>query len=82
VHGRHGLVQTLLAAEPVDEFNVWTFPLVLDQGKPLFGEDAVPAALRVTSSRVTGKGVIVTTNQSAGPVAQQTAAVEDGKVVV
>lgn len=82
VHGSHGLVQTLLAAELVDEFNVWTFPLVLGQGKRLFGDGTVPTTLRVTSSQVTGTGVIITTYQPAGPVVQQTVAVEDGQVVV
>lgn len=82
VHGSHGLVQTLLAAELVDEFNVWTFPLVLGQGKRLFGDGTVPTTLRVTSSQVTGAGVVVTSYQPAGPVVQKTAAVEDGGVVV
>lgn len=81
VHGSHGLVQTLLAAELVDEFNVWTFPLVLGEGKRLFGGGTVPTTLRVTSSQVTGAGVVVTSYQPAGPVVQQTVAVEDGEVV-
>jgi dihydrofolate reductase len=82
VHGSHGLVQTLLAAELIDEYNVWTFPLVLGEGKRLFGDGTVPTTMLLTSSKVTGKGVIVATYQPSGPVVQQTFAVEDGEVVV
>lgn len=82
VHGSHGLIQTLLEAGLVDEFNVWTFPVVLGEGKRLFGEGTVPTTLALTSSQVTSAGVVVSTYETAGPVVQQTVAVEDGEVVV
>lgn len=82
VHGSHGLVQTLLRAGLVDEFNVWTFPVVLGEGKRLFGDGAVPTTLAMTSSEVTSAGVIVARYETAGPVLQQTVAIEDGEVVV
>lgn len=59
VHGSHMLVQTLLEAGLVDEFNVWTFPLVLGEGKRLFGEGTVPTSLQLRSTETTGKGVVV-----------------------
>jgi RibD C-terminal domain len=35
------LLQTLIAAELVDEYRIWVFPLVLGEGKRLF-ENGVP----------------------------------------
>lgn len=59
VHGSHMLVQTLLEAGLVDEFNVWTFPLVLGEGKRLFGEGTVPTSLQLRSTETTKKGIVV-----------------------
>lgn len=82
VHGSHGLVQTLLRAGLVDEFNVWTFPVVLGEGKRLFGDGTLPTTLALTSSEVTSAGVVVASYENAGPVLQKTVAIEDGEVVV
>jgi dihydrofolate reductase len=51
VIGSSNLIQTLQAASLIDEYNVWTFPVVLGQGKRLFGETAKPSALRLVRSR-------------------------------
>jgi dihydrofolate reductase len=59
VHGSAGLVQTLLRHELVDELRLLTFPIVLGTGKRLFGEGAVPAAMRLTESRTTSTGTVV-----------------------
>ncbi len=59
VHGSAGLVQTLLRHELVDELRLLTFPVVLGTGKRLFGEGAVPAAMRLTESRTTSTGTVV-----------------------
>jgi dihydrofolate reductase len=40
--GSSDLIQTLLANELVDEFRIFTFPLILGRGKRLFGVDAKP----------------------------------------
>ncbi len=82
VHGSHGLVQTLLAAELVDEFNLWTFPVVLGEGRRLFGEGTVPTSMKVDSTSVTTAGVVVATYQPSGAPSQQTIAVEDGKEII
>jgi dihydrofolate reductase len=79
VHGSHGLIQTLLTAGLVDEFNVWIFAVVVGEGKRLFGEGTVPTSLGLTSSQVTSSGAIVASYQPEGPVVQQTVAVEDGR---
>jgi dihydrofolate reductase len=57
--GSGNLIQTLLAASIIDEYNVWTFPVVLGRGKRLFSETARPSALRLVRSRVSDTGVVM-----------------------
>ncbi len=61
VIGSGKLIQTLQAASLIDEYNVWTFPLVLGRGKRLFGETARPSALRLVRSQVSTTGVVMST---------------------
>lgn len=82
VHGSHGLIQTLLAEGLVDAFNLLIFPVVLGEGKRLFGRGTVPASLELTASRVTGKGVIAATYEPTGTFEQGDFAIADGEVVV
>jgi len=57
--GSGDLIQTLQAASLVDEFNVWTFPVVLGRGKRLFGENAKSSALRLVRSKVSTSGAVM-----------------------
>lgn len=50
VHGSHGLIQLLLEHRLVDEYRIWTFPVVLGTGKRLFGGGTVPADLTLKKS--------------------------------
>lgn len=59
--GSGNLIQTLQAASLIDEYNVWTFPVVLGRGKRLFGETAKPIALRLVRSPVSTTGVVMST---------------------
>lgn len=59
--GSGNLIQTLQASSLIDEFNVWTFPVVLGRGKRLFGEAAKPCALRLVRSQVSATGVVMST---------------------
>lgn len=61
VIGSGNLIQTLQAASLIDEYNVWTFPVVLGQGKRLFSETAKPSALRLVRSQVSTTGVVIST---------------------
>ena len=68
IQGSSELIQTLLANDLIDEFRIWTFPLVLGSGKRLFGEGAMPAALKLVDSRTSATGVTIGTYVRAGEV--------------
>jgi dihydrofolate reductase len=66
--GSGNLIQTLQAAALIDEYNVWTFPVVLGRGKRLFEEGARPGALRLVASKVSKTGVVMSTYVPAGEI--------------
>jgi dihydrofolate reductase len=66
--GSANLIQTLQAASLIDEYHVWTFPVVLGRGKRLFGETARPSALRLIRSQVSTSGVVMSTYIPAGDI--------------
>lgn len=66
VHGSPGLAQTLFENNLVDVYHLLCFPVVLGQGKRLFGSGTVPAALKLTASKTTSAGVVISTYQRVG----------------
>jgi dihydrofolate reductase len=66
--GSGNLIQTLQAAALIDEYNVWTFPVVLGQGKRLFEAGAKPGALRLAASQAFDTGVVKSTYLPAGDI--------------
>ncbi len=68
VHGSGNLAQTLIRHGLVDEYRLWVFPLVLGQGKRLFADGTIPAALRLVDSKVSTTGVVMGTYEPAGEV--------------
>jgi dihydrofolate reductase len=66
--GSGNLVQTLQAASLIDEYHVWTYPVVLGRGKRLFGETVRPSAMRLVRSRISATGVVMSTYEPAGDV--------------
>jgi dihydrofolate reductase len=68
VHGSSNLIQTLLAYDLVDELWLKVFPVVLGKGKRLFGEGTIPAAFRLTESKISPSGVIVASYRRDGEV--------------
>lgn len=66
--GSGNLIQTLQAASLIDEYNVWTFPVVLGRGKRLFSETARPSALRLIRSEVSTSGVVMSTYVPGGDI--------------
>jgi dihydrofolate reductase len=68
VHGSAGLIQTLLREDLVDELRLVVFPVVLGEGKRLFGDGAAPRTWRLSSSMTTSSGALMTGYQRAGEV--------------
>jgi dihydrofolate reductase len=66
--GSGNLIQTLQPSALIDEYNVWTFPVVLGRGKRLFGEAARPMALRLARSQASATGVVMSTYVPHGEV--------------
>ena len=66
--GSGNLIQTLQGASLIDEYNVWTYPVVLGRGKRLFSENAKPSALRLVRSQTSSTGVVMSTYVLAGDV--------------
>ena len=61
IWGSHELLQTLIAAELVDEYRMLVYPLVLGEGKRLFENGVPPGRLALVESRSTPKGVLINT---------------------
>jgi dihydrofolate reductase len=68
VHGSADLLQTLIANDLIDEFQIFTFPVVLGSGKRLFGEGTMPAGLELVESETSTTGVVVSRYRRAGDV--------------
>ena len=66
VHGSGGLARTLMENDLVDEYRLWSFPVILGRGKRLFGEGAVPATLELIDNQTTSTGVAIHTYRRAG----------------
>ena len=65
--GSGHLIQTLQAASLIDEYNVWTFPVVLGRGKRLFEAGAKAGALQLVASHATAS-VVMSTYVPAGEI--------------
>ncbi len=57
VHGSSELIQLLHTHELIDEYRIWTFPVVLGGGKRLFESGSVPRTLVHTASGNVMNGV-------------------------
>lgn len=66
--GSGNLIQTLQTASLIDEYNVWTFPMILGRGKRLFSETAKPSALQLVRSQVSTTGVVMSTYVPEGDI--------------
>ena len=67
VWGSSELLQTLIAADLVDEYRMWVFPLVLGKGKRLFESGVPPHGFSLVEARSTASGVLLNTYRNNGP---------------
>ena len=68
VIGSGNLLHTLQGASLVDEYNLWTFPVVLGRGKRLFSAAASPSSLQLVRTQVSKSGVVMSTYATGGEV--------------
>jgi len=68
VYGSGNLVQTLLRHDLVDELWLKIFPITLGMGKRLFAEGTIPAAFKLTNSKISPSGVIIGSYVRAGDI--------------
>ena len=66
--GSTDLIQSLLAADLVDVITLQIFPVVLGQGKRLFGDGTAPAGLKLVSSQTSPSGAIIARYERDGEV--------------
>ncbi|MDT8896146.1 dihydrofolate reductase family protein [Halomonas sp. I1] len=66
--GSSDLIRTLLANDLVDEINLFTFPVVLGNGKTLFDDGAKATAFKLTDHRVSPNGIVITRYERDGAV--------------
>jgi dihydrofolate reductase len=64
--GSTDLIQTLLDHDLVDEFRIWTFPVVVGPGKRLFGRGTTPGGMRLVDTKTSSTGVVMATYRCAG----------------
>ncbi len=68
VHGSAGLIQTLLREDLVDQLRLVVFPVVLGEGKRLFGDGAIPRTWRLTSQATSSTGALMLGYERVGEV--------------
>ena len=68
IQGSSILYPQLIEADLLDELTLMMSPVILGEGKRLFGEGTPPATLKMTDHRVSDGGNIIATYRPAGPV--------------
>ncbi|WP_447727007.1 dihydrofolate reductase family protein [Sphingomonas koreensis] len=66
--GSSDLLQTLWAADLVDELRLFIFPVALGKGKRLFGAGTIPGSFEMIESQVSPSGVVIASYRRAGDV--------------
>jgi dihydrofolate reductase len=69
--GSGDLLQTLMRHDLIDEYLLFTHPLVLGTGRRLFSDGVPPSSLRLIESNATTTGVMIARYETAGSTASQ-----------
>jgi dihydrofolate reductase len=77
VQGSSVLYQTLFTNDLVDELTLLVFPVVLGEGKRLFGSGTVPRSLQLVDTKTAETGVVISTYARGGEVQTGSFALED-----
>ncbi len=77
VSGSWGLLQTLIHENLVDEYDQWTFPVLLGTGKRLFDTGTIPGGLELMQSRASSTGVVIHRYRRAGEIKYGSFALEE-----
>jgi len=77
VHGSCGLLQTLIEHDLVDGYRLWTFPVLLGNGKRLFNGGTIPAGLELIDSTTSSTGVVINRYRRAGDIRYGTFEVDE-----
>jgi dihydrofolate reductase len=77
VHGSCGLLQTLIEHDLIDEYRLWTFPVLLGSGKRLFEAGTIPAGLELIDSTTSSTGVVINRYRRAGEIRYGSFAVDE-----
>lgn len=68
IWGSGELLQALIAADLIDEFRLWTVPVILGQGRRLFENGLPPRELSLIDSHPTPAGVVMSKYRPVGPL--------------
>jgi dihydrofolate reductase len=81
VHGSATLIRALMEHGLVDEYRLLIHPVVLGNGKRLFADGTTPAALKLTGTKTTSRGVVAHVYEPAGePAYGSVAAEQEGDI--
>lgn len=68
IYGSSSFLQSLIAADLIDEYVIRTYPLILGSGKRLFEAGAPPRALKLVDTEASSTGVIISRYRPEGAV--------------
>ena len=81
VHGSGRLARSLHDLGLIDEYRLWTFPVVLGEGLRLFSDGAIPTSFELVDHKTTSTGVTIHSFRPTGPITQGAFDIEDGAEV-
>jgi dihydrofolate reductase len=70
IWGSGALLQTLIAADLIDEYRLWIAPVVLGGGKRLFENGVPPRRLSLVATKSTPRGILLNTYRPDGPLGE------------